>query len=265
MVAIDVDGTLLRSDKALTKRSAQAIMDASKAGVHVVLASARPPRSMKKIYDYLGLKTYQINYNGALVEDPIKGMHIYHKALPMELARRVLAVARRAVPNIISCVEILDKWCTDGKQEQWPKRTMLQFDPGCYGEVDLFLNAPVTKLMFLGETADIMAARKAVLKNFPKIIAVAVSDKHLIQVINPEVEKADGLSLIAAQYGVQRRRCMAIGDAPNDSGMMQWAGLGVAVQNAWPQVLEIADAVVPSNDQDGVAVAIQRYVLSRRK
>jgi hydroxymethylpyrimidine pyrophosphatase-like HAD family hydrolase len=90
---------------------------------------------------------------------------------------------------------------------------------------------------------------------------MAISDAHLLQFIHREADKSVALAQIAASYDIPAERVMAIGDAPNDVRMLHWAGLGVAMSNAWEQTRRVANAVVPSNDDDGVAYAINKYVL----
>ena len=113
LVAIDVDGTLLRSDKKLTRKTALVIAEATHNGINIVLASARPPRSVREIYKYLKLKTPTIHYNGALVHDLPAKKNIFHQPLTSKLARRIIKFARRIDPDVIVSVEILDKWYTD--------------------------------------------------------------------------------------------------------------------------------------------------------
>jgi hypothetical protein len=79
--------------------------------------------------------------------------------------------------------------------------------------------------------------------------------------MHKSVDKADALGFVAKHYGVAAERVMAIGDAPNDATMLKWAGLGVAMGNAWPTTRQSADVVVASNDEEGVAQALTRYVL----
>jgi 5-amino-6-(5-phospho-D-ribitylamino)uracil phosphatase len=261
LVAIDIDGTLLRSDKKLTRRSATAIAAACRMGVKVVLASARPPRSVREIYQCLKLDTLQINYNGALIHDPRRRRNIFHLPLSADLAKRVVRHARRAEPDIVISIEILDKWYTDHVDETLPTETSKAFTPDFIGPLDAIVRTPVTKIMLLGLPGALARARKAVLKKFAGQIALAVSDPHLIQIIHPHADKGAALAQVAQKYGVPAERIMAIGDAPNDVGMLEYAGLGVAVANAWDAVRAAADVMVPSNNDDGVAEALRRYVL----
>lgn len=261
LVAIDIDGTLLRTDKRLSTRCARAIQKASDAGVRVVLASARPPRTLREIYGHLGLDTLTINYNGALIHDHRRRKHVYHQPLDVDLARKVVKAARKIDPSTVVSVEILDKWYTDHVDETLPTETSVRFMPDFVGPLEAFLRVPVTKLMLLAPPQRMTAIATEVRSRFVGRVAVAVSDPHLLQVVHPKVDKGHALAMIAEQYGVKQEEAMAIGDAPNDVGMLKWAGLGVAVQNAWDKAREAADVVVPSNDEDGVAHAIERFVL----
>jgi Cof subfamily protein (haloacid dehalogenase superfamily) len=263
LVALDVDGTLLRSDRGLTRRVAKTIHEANARGVHVVLASARPPRTMREIHKVLGLKTLLINYNGALIYDTGNEANVYHQPIPVDLARQVITIARKTYREVAVSIEILDRWYTDHFDETWAAQTIHMHEPKFVGPLESFLQVPVTKLMFVGQPDKVLGVRAAILNHFSGKIAVAISDRHLIQVIHPDVDKARALDFVCAMYDVKPKRVMAMGDAPNDIGMIQWAGLGVAVKNAWKQVTEAADVIVPSNDEDGVAYAINKFVLRR--
>jgi len=105
LVAIDLDGTLLRSNKRLSSVNAKAIADVTNRGVHVVLASARPPRSVRDIYHRLALDTLQVNYNGALVHDMPRGKHVFHQPMSVKLAKKIVKFARKMDPDVVISVE----------------------------------------------------------------------------------------------------------------------------------------------------------------
>lgn len=261
LVAIDLDGTLLRSDKAMTVANADVIRAARDAGVRVVLATARPPRSTKEIYEAIGLDTLSIHYNGALIRDPVSGRNLLHKPVDSALASAVIATARRAYRKCVVSVEILDKWYTDHYDDSLPIETGRAFTPDFVGPLDAFLTRPVTKLMLLAPPNRMASIKTAVLRKHGGSIGMAQSDHHLVQVHAPNAGKGRALKWVAEHYGIPQSATMAIGDAPNDVTMIQWAGLGVAVANAWQSVLDVADVVTATNDEDGVAQAIRRYVL----
>ncbi|MEX2387345.1 MAG: Cof-type HAD-IIB family hydrolase [Phycisphaeraceae bacterium] len=263
LIALDLDGTLLRSDKRLSLRSVRAIAEAGARGVHVVLASARPPRTVRELYRRLRLETLQINYNGALVHDAHRRQHVRHTPMCHKLASRIVRFARKFDPHVVVSVEILDKWYTDRLDDTLPTETARQQGPDFVGPLDAFLHVPVTKLMLLAPPERLRPLGEAVRKKFGAQAGVLVSDRHLLQIVHPEVDKAAAVAWVAEEYGIPATQVMAIGDAPNDLGMLKWAGWGVAVGNAWPSVQDAADVIVASNDDDGVAEAIHRFVLDR--
>ncbi len=261
LVALDVDGTLLRTDKRLSLRTVRAVEMARHKGVHVILASARPPRSLREIHHLLGLQTPQVNYNGALIHDRQRNRHVFHQPLSQDVARRVVRLARKIEPRTVVSIEILDKWYTDHVDPDLSTETSKRFTPDFVGPLEAFLRVPVTKLMLLAAPERMGRITQAVRRKFQGKVALAVSDPHVLQIIHPQVDKSRALAKIAAELNVPREQVMAVGDAPNDVGMLQWSGLGVAVQNAWEPARLAADCTVPSNDQDGVAHAIERYVI----
>ena len=264
LVAIDLDGTLLRDDKRLTRTNYDAVRACVDCGVKVVLASARPPRSVRSVYETLGLDTVVINYNGALISDPSRKRHLHHEPMPAPLVKKVIATARKADPKCLVSIEILDKWYTDHFDVSLPTETSLSFNPDFIGPLNAFLNVPVTKLMLLAPGYRMDRICRTVQRRFAGKVGFTTSDTHMLQVMHRAVDKSDALRRVAALYGVPQHDVMAIGDAPNDAAMLGWAGLGVAMGNAWPRTRTAADVVVPSNEADGVAHAIHHYVLGQR-
>jgi len=262
MLALDVDGTLLRSDKNMTRKVGDAVRAAADAGVHVVLASARPPRSLRTIYEALKLNTLQINYNGALIHDMKRGRHVRHTPLDMAVARKVIAAARRVDRKCCVSLEILDKWYTDHTDDDLPTETSLRFKPDFVGPLNAFLTVPVTKLMLLAPPDRMARITESIQRKFAGHVGMTVADRHLLQLMDHRIHKGEALAHVANQYGIDRSEVVAIGDAPNDVQMLRWAGFGIAVESGWPEAIAAADALVPSNDADGVAHAIERYVLN---
>ncbi len=262
LLAIDLDGTLIRSDKRMNLQDVAAIKLASAAGVKVVLASARPPRTVREIYDLLGLDTPQINYNGALVRDPLSEINLLHRPLPGHRVREIVRVARRVLPEVLVSLEVLDQWYTDHHEPTLGTATSRSFPPDYVGSLEPLYAEPVTKLMLLANPDRLVAVREAILEEFGTDIALMVSDRHLLQIAHPSVSKSLALAWVAGMLDIQPDRVVAIGDAPNDICMLQWAGLGLAVDNAWPETMAAADAIVPANNDAGVAHAIYRHVLA---
>jgi len=282
LVAVDLDGTLLRSDGSICAPSAEAIMEAAEKGVKVVLCSGRAPRSMMNIHRALGLRTALIGHNGALVFDPVTNTTISHDTMSGPLARQVIELARTVEPGVATAVEVDGRCYTDTvrrrqkqavtaapKTSEASMTSVADIDPtqipaagfaDSVGALVDVLDRPVTKVMFVG-TSDVLGGIQMSLQaRLSDKVGFAFSDLRLLQVVRAGVDKATALAKVAALYGVRRQCVMAIGDAPNDVGMLGWAGLGVALQNAWGEVRQAAHFTCASNDNGGVAEAMRRYV-----
>jgi len=259
LIAIDLDGTLLNRRGQVPGHVARVVGAARDRGVQVVLATARPPRSARPFHEGMGLATPGITYHGALVYDYAAERAIRHRPLEAALAAAAVREARAACPEIDVNLERLDRWYTDRIDPRWPTAVSRVFEPDAVGPLDRFFDAPVTKLLFLADPPDIERVGARLMRKFPGRITFAVSDRHMLQVVHPGVDKGRALAWLAGREGIGREAVMAIGDAPNDLGMLRWAGCGVAVANAWPAVRRAADHRVASHEAAGVAEAILRY------
>ena len=262
LVAIDLDGTLLNSAKQVTQTSAAILRQARReAGVHVVLASARPPRTVRPFYDLLDLDSPIICYNGALVVDPPAGRVILHRPISPKIARGIVALARREYPEVLVSAEVLDRWYTDRLDMAYATETAKLVAPDLIAPVDQWLTEPVTKLLLLGEPARLLALAGAILDRHHRQVTITRTEDHLIQICHATVSKAKALRAVAGELGVARHQVMAIGDNDNDIEMLAWAGIAVAMGNATPGVLAVADHVTDHHDADGAANAIHRLIM----
>lgn len=262
MLAIDMDGTLLRSDKKVARYDAVAIGEAIRRGVKVVIATARPPRSSRILHARLKLDTPLINYNGALIHNVAQARHIFHEPLAADTARAVVRLARTLEPKVIVSIEVLDKCYTDHDDPKMRTETAKKFKPDFIGPLDVPLRDAVTKLMLLASARRLKQVKAAVAAAFEDRAAFMESEDHLMQVVHADVDKSRALAWVASSYGIAPERVCTIGDAPNDTGMLRWAGLGCAVANSFGSAREEADVVLKhTNDQWAVGKAIEQYVL----
>ncbi len=261
LVAIDLDGTLLNDSKQMSEQTAAALSCLPKNDVKVVIASARPPRSVRGIYQSLGLDTWQINYNGALIWDEPGQQPVFHRPLRGSLAREIIDHARDMFDEVIITCEVLDKWFTDRADNSFTTETGKMFQPDVIAPYQTFCAEPVTKLMLLGEPRIILRLEDVLAEAFADHVTILKTDKDLLQIMDNRVSKAVALLKVAKHYRVPMEQVMAIGDAPNDVGMLQAAGVSVAMDNAHELVKEVADWVAPSNNDHGVHAALKRYGL----
>ncbi|MGB7982174.1 MAG: HAD family hydrolase [Candidatus Nanopelagicales bacterium] len=254
LVAIDVDGTLLTSDHRITDASAAAIDRARRAGLAVVLASGRPPRSLHPILARLGLcdGSVFLASQGALTGSYDLGALRIHDQQPMslDLAQRVAAAARIAGLSINWCAG--ERWLVEALDDRVRHEARIV---GCAAEVVDLAAQTVgpDKLLLLGAEGgpDVAGAVEVPLG----LVAMASTSTHL-EITRVDVDKAHALARLAQGRGIPAAQVAAIGDGRNDLGMLRSAGLAIAPANAHPDVLAAADLVVASNDDDGVAAAL---------
>jgi hypothetical protein len=262
LVAIDLDGTLLNSAKEITATTATIIRAAREvAGVRVVLATARPPRTVLPFYSLLGLDTPMINYNGALVHEPHTGRIILHRPMEAKLARMIAAMARKMFPKVLVSAEVLDKWYTDRVEDTWRSETAGHAQPDMVAPMGKWLNQPITRLLLLGKQKWVTDIYHAVGTTMPAQTAMARSEDCMLQIMHPSVGKGAALRAVAIEMGLVAAQVMAIGDNANDAGMLQWAGIGVAMGNASPHARRAADYVTDHHDADGAAKAIAKLIV----
>lgn len=261
LVAIDLDGTLLTSAKQVSEKTVRALRCLPSSGVRVVIASARPPRSVRTIYRALGLDTLQINYNGALIWDEPRRRAIFHRPMSGHLVREIIDTARGMSNDVLVSCEILDRWFTDRDDHTHTTETGKLFKPDVICPLDDFCDRPITKLMLLGNPAMLTKLLPTLDEEFGQIVTILHADDDLIQIMDNRVSKAIALKKVAASYRIEPEQIMAIGDAPNDVGMLQLAGVAIAMDNAHSIVKSEADWIAPSNDDHGVHAALVRYGL----
>jgi hypothetical protein len=261
LVALDLDGTLLDNNKQVDDETAAAIRSLDRRGVRVVIASARPPRGVRHIYRQLELTGWQVNYNGALIWDEPARKPVFHRPMPGRVVQGVVEIARDQFDEIGVHAEVLDRWFTDRPVNHYVTETGRLFEPDGIVSVDQICAGTVTKLMLMGEPMMLMKLEPLLLQRFGREVTIVSTDAHLMQIMDAKVGKAAALKRIAGHHGIRTAQIMAVGDAPNDLGMLQLAGVAVAMDNAVPVVKQAADWVAPANDRRGVLAALRRFGL----
>ena len=262
LVSIDLDGTLLNDSKEVSEQTTNALCGLPDRGVRVVIASARPPRSVRHIYRKLKLETFQINYNGALIWDEQSQRSVFHRPLPGKVALEVVELARDMFEEVLVTCEVLDRWYTDREDDpEHTTETGRLFKPDVIAPIDEICVQPVTKLMLLGEERIILRLESLLGDAFEESVSIVKTDRDMLQIMDKRVSKGIALKKVATHYGIPMRQVMAIGDAPNDVGMLQLAGVAIAMDNAHELVKDNADWVAPSNNDHGVHAALKKYGL----
>jgi hydroxymethylpyrimidine pyrophosphatase-like HAD family hydrolase len=259
LVALDLDGTVLRTDRTVSQRTLDALTLARRTGAEVVLATARSPRGTIPIAEELGADGHAICANGATVFDLDTGTIVRHRPLAAETAHSLVRELREMVPGIVFGWELELRFGSEPAYEalrepRWwprPKDAYPPCDP-------LDWTQPMTKLIGRVPGADLHDVLAVTRMVTGRDAVATLAGEAFVELLAAGVGKEEALAAIAAERGIAREEVVAFGDHLADVGMLAWAGHGVAVANARPEVLEVADEVTRTNDEDGVALVLER-------
>jgi len=258
-IAVDLDDTLLRKDLTISTKNQAAIKAAIAAGVKVLLASGRMFCSMKPYARELGMDLPLISYNGALIREANSGKELYHQPVPRAETLQVLEMARRTGIHLnvyLNDTLYMDELTVWG--ENYAK--VARVTPHPVGDVTKYLEELPHKILAIGEPERVDWLKTELVHKFGNKLNLVKSKPIFLEILAPGVSKGKSLTELTKLWGIDQREVMAIGDAPNDLAMIEWAGVGVAIGNADTEVKASANLVVSDHEHDGVAEAIERYL-----
>lgn len=263
MLVLDLDDTLLREDYSISERNLDALMKAQKRGVKVVLASGRPTEAMYQFSKLLQLDmhdSYLISYNGARITSMKNDEIIFENSLSKE---DIHSLYDFSVANKLHIITFSEKGVISETQSKYidneiqltgmPHRLVPSFKE----EVQF----SAVKCILL-EDPDYLKVMEAKLKAERPEFSVSISKPFYLEVVPKGIDKAQSIDLLAKKLGISTHEIIAVGNAGNDLTMIQYAGLGVWVDNVPDHLRHHADLIVSSNEDDGVAEVVEKYILS---
>jgi len=264
LLALDLDGTLTNSQKEVTLRSRKAIDATLELGVCVTLASGRPVLGIAPLAHSLGLfgrNAYMLAYNGAQLISCETNKVVWERTVDLDAIKTVFAFAK---------AKGLASLCYDDKGVI----TEMPDDPFIHKEaynngipirrVENLLSevtTPQPKVMIVGEPSVLVPARKELQLLLGDSADASFSEPCFMEITAKGVQKAASLDVLLSLLGKERSRLMVVGDGLNDVPMLAIAGLAVAMDNSSQEVKSHAHVVTASNDDDGVARAIEKHIL----
>jgi hydroxymethylpyrimidine pyrophosphatase-like HAD family hydrolase len=272
LLALDIDGTLLRSDKTISPRTLAAVEAARVRGVRVVLVTGRRHPAARRIAEQLGKDLDLVLHNGALIVENGEVL----RCLPLEraLALRAVAVGRDCAADPVL-------HCGHGGEGRLmiegiaPSNTLLVYyldrshpDVTSVARLDDALAEDPIAVMFGGSIEPMAHLRARLGEELGGHVRIdrtiyPASGVQILDVLRAGVSKAEAMAFLQRRWDVAAEETLAIGDNWNDHEMLEAAGLGLVMGNADPEMLRLGLAVLPTNDEDGVAVAIEREILER--
>jgi hypothetical protein len=261
VVATDFDRTLVWEDGRLRPETLDALRAARTAGLDVIVVTGRMVQSVRRFLEPAQLEEPVICYQGAVVADA-EGRWLRHEPIPLELAREVIGLVEGLGfgLNVYVGDELYVSEVTAGSRD-YAEFQHLEIHP--VGNLLEWLREPPTKLVCVGDPAELDGVERRMKAHFGARLYISKSLPYFLEFAAAGVTKGAGLDFLAAHMGFTRERTIAFGDGENDVELVEWAGFGIAVENAHARVKAVADWVCPSAQEQGVAQVLQALLASR--
>lgn len=263
MIVLDLDGTLTNSAKQITPHTRQTLIRAQQQGVKVVLASGRPTYGIAPIADELELSAYGgyiMAYNGGEIINWSNKEVIHTQVLNPEVLPYMY---RQAQENGFAIVTYRDNYViTETPNDEYvQKEAILNVMQTLMVDDFLeYIDFPIPKCLIVGEADRLHQLEIKMHEQLKETNEVYRSEPYFLELVPKGIDKAQSLAVLLDKVGIRREEVIACGDGFNDLSMIRYAGLGVAMQNAQPVVREAADFITLSNDEDGVAHVVERFI-----
>jgi len=259
LVAIDLDGTLVDDQNSISEDVERTVREVRSAGIKIVLVSGRPQVAALPIFRQLGLALPLISSGGAQVSDPSTGRLIAHFQPPAADIRTLVGLARSAGLTLV--YQTPDEVFGEGNAQILDILRAAVRIPIQAVEDGLAACPEPIKVTVCGRRPQLDRIRDEIERRGLGLSSV-LSGPEYLEVTAQGVSKGRALRSVAKFLGVSMDQVLVIGDAPNDISMLTEAGLAVAMGNAPPEVQAAATVVAPTIEEDGVAWALRRFVLS---
>lgn len=263
LVACDVDGTLLGTGAVASRRTVAMVASVVADGVPFVLVTGRPPRWIPPVVEQIGHAGLAVCSNGAVLYDAAADQVLSTAPLDPVLLRDLADALDTVMPGVMLAAERAGESALstgheflpeDGYSHAWMGPAMAR------APRDEVLGHPATKLLVRHPdmTSEAMAEVAEAVLGGQVGITFSTGD-GLLELSRADISKGSGLAAVARDHGVPASGVIAFGDMPNDLPMLAWAGHGVAMANAHPSVLDVADEVTAPHYEDGVALVLERW------
>ncbi len=264
LLVLDLDGTLTNNKKEITEHTRRTLIEAQERGVKIVLASGRPTYGIAPLADKLELKKYGgfiLAYNGGEIINWQTGELMYENVLDDDVLPYLYQCAK---DNNFAIVTYDNEFVlTEHPDDEYVQKEAI-LNVMTAKKVDNFLEAihfPVPKCLIVGEATRLAVLEKEMHEHLKERMGVFRSEPYFLELVPKGIDKAQSLAVLLKEIGMTKDEMIAIGDGFNDLSMIQFAGLGVAMTNAQEVVRQHADYITLSNEEDGVAAVVEKFIL----
>ena len=262
LTALDLDGTLTNHEKVVTPKTREALLKAASKGAVIILASGRPTYGIEPVAECLELNKqggYILSYNGGNIVNAKTGEKLFSQFLPDEVIPELYAYAEENGHALLGYAgnEII----TEMPDDQYVKEESRINKMNIRKVENLFeaLEPHPTKLLMTGDPTLMLKAEEKLVEKLGDRMDIFRSAPFFLELVPKGIDKAKSLSRLLTKINLTPADMIAFGDGYNDLSMLKLAGMGVAMENAAPEVRAEADYVTLSNEEDGVAAALEHF------
>jgi Cof subfamily protein (haloacid dehalogenase superfamily) len=261
LMAVDIDGTLFNSAGILTDVTKKAILESIDKGLIFTISTGRPLQGVEALNRMLNLDLPFITYNGAMVIMGKSKEVLYEQRLSAENAKEIIELAKKYqttymvwADNKLLVTEINDRVNL--------YKQISTVEPTLVGDINDWIKNGVTKILWYDEIENIDRFQSEVGRYLGNRVNYHTSRPNFLEFVDINASKAIAMEKIGEHFGIKQSEMIAIGDGYNDLSMIEYAGLGVVMANAKDAIKEKGDYITLSNDEDGVAHVIYKFVIN---
>lgn len=266
LIAVDVDGTLIKSNHELSERTKKTLIEAQKQGNRLVISSGRAPKGVEHLYKELEMDKYNgyiCNFNGGLVTNVMNGEVVINHTLDPEKMKEMLKFSKDLDIDYViyynNCVYAYTLDMTYLEDILSKSFMPLIFRKNLTEDIDFVPN----NILFSQVESRIKEPARKIKEKFDEYFEFVFSEPFYFEAMAKNISKGATLMELAEKIGFATEDVIAFGDQNNDHTMIELAGTGVAMGNAVQSVKEIADYVTLTNEEDGVADYVEKFVLNK--
>ena len=261
-IALDLDGTLTNHEKVVTPKTREALLKATSEGAVIILASGRPTYGIEPVAECLELNQrggYILSYNGGNIVNAQTGEKLFSQFLPDEVIPELYAYAKEKGHALL--VYAGNEIITEMPDDEYVKEESRINKMNIRKVDNLFeaLEPHPTKLLMTGDPTLMLKAEEELVEKLGDRMDIFRSAPFFLELVPKGIDKAKSLTRLLAKINLTPADLIAFGDGYNDLSMLKLAGMGVAMENAAPEVRAEADYVTLSNEEDGVAAALEHF------
>lgn len=264
IIVLDLDGTLTNRDKVITPKTKKALMEIQERGKKIVLASGRPTDGVMPLARELKLEkygSYILSFNGGMITNCRTGEVVFSRLLPVEANAKIIGLAEEERVTILTYDG--HTLITNDAESPYSKleNKMNSMEVRQIDDLKSYVTYPVPKFLMMDDGDYLAMVEPRVKAAMGKNFSIYRSEPFFLEILPRGIDKAQSLARLLEILGLDKERMIACGDGYNDLTMIKFAGLGVAMENAVLPVRKAADYITMSNNDDGIAHVVEKFML----